>query len=524
MNTTRKRSRLTNRPGFVLLAVLVFVLLLSMLVVSLLFRSRADETASHASGGAEQSWTTAMSGVQAAIRVAISASTGSTDWQDNPSIFRDQPVLDDGVDQWFFTVYSPAGSGETVELRFGLSDESARININHPGAADLTHIPKMTPVMVQAMKQYVAGSPRTGSAGPATDGTATGADATRLGDSPAVDPLDSLPGPELLAPKASSISQLSDPLSGTATSHGPLSSAEEILQVPGFSRSLWFGEDANLNGHLDPNEDDGDERYPPDNHDGQLDHGMRQYFTVNSWDPELNSAGKPRIDINDPNAWLPTTALPPSFTNFVAAMRGAKIKLNHPAELLGAVIHVKDAAGGDIEVASGILPEHLPVVLDLFAAGLDDRHDGRINLNTASSIVLSTLPGIDLPLAETILSTRTALSPERRTTTAWLVQEGVVDADRFKALAPCLTARPYQFHFFVLGYGVPSGRYCVVEAAIDVAGPEPQITYLRDLTRLGLPFRPAGDGTNAPAGVNGPSGNSATEGRPVPFSNHFQHG
>ena len=31
------------------------------------------------------------------------------------------------------------------------------------------------------------------------------------------------------------------------------------------------GEDWNLNGRLDPNEDDGDISYPPDNSDGKLD-------------------------------------------------------------------------------------------------------------------------------------------------------------------------------------------------------------------------------------------------------------
>ena len=524
MNTIPIPQRTANRSGFVLLAVLVFVLLLSMLVVSLLFRSRADETAAHASGGSEQAWAAAMSGVQAAIRMGSLAVPGSLEWQDNPAVFRDQPVLDDGVDQWFFTVYSPTGSGETVERRFGLSDESAQINLNHPGAADLTHIPRMTPAMAQVLKQYTGIQTRPVSAGSAQDGSVAPAEPSTTGSTYPIEQPDSSTRPDLSAPLVNSIQATSDPLLGTVLPHGPLISAEEILQIPGFSRSLWFGEDANLNGHLDPNEDDGDEQYPSDNHDGRLDHGMRQYFTIHSWDPELNSAGKPRIDLNDPKAELPASGLPPSFTNFVAALRGAKMKLNHPAALLGAVIHIKDAAGGDVEVASGILPEHLPVVLDLFTTSLDDRHDGRVNLNTASAAVLATLPGVDLPLAETIVSTRTGLSPERRSTVAWLVQETVMDIDRFKALAPSLTTSASQFHFFVLGYGIPSGRYCVVEASIDVAGREPQITYLRDLTRLGLPFRPGGSGTNAPTGVTERSGNSGNGRQLAPFSTHSQHG
>lgn len=483
-----KRTGFENANGFVLLAVLVFILLLSMLVVSLLFRSRADETAAQASRGTEQAWATVLSGIQVAIQVAVAAPVGSTEWQDNPAIFRDRPVFDDGADPWFFTVYSPSGSGEAVEIRYGLSDEAARINLNSIGGADLTHIPRMTAAMVQALRLFVTAAPSAvNDSDPATGGggIASGSDTS--------------------SPDYSMISVAPDFLGdGFAApvhpGHGHLSTIEEVLLVPGFSRTLWFGEDANLNGHLDPNEDDGNEHFPPDNHDGRLDRGMAQYFTVNSWDPEISSAGRPRIDLNNPRASLPETNLPPGFAPFVMALRAAKMKPTHPVHLLGATIQVTNEAGAGVEISSGIQPEHLAWLLDGFTTGAEDRHDGRINVNTASAPVLATLPGIDLPLAETIVSTRTALSPERRETLAWLLQEGVMDADKLKAVAPSLTCRASQFHFFVLGYGMSSGRYRVAEVSIDVAGRQPKVTYLRDMTRLGLPFRPGGEGTNSTAG------------------------
>ena len=65
----------------------------------------------------------------------------------------------------------------------------------------------------------------------------------------------------------------------------------------------------------------------------------------------------------------------------------------------------------------------------------------------------------------------------------------MVDAELFKKIAPYLTSRSLQFHFQVVGYGVPSGRFKVLEAMIDLGGDKPAITYLRDLTRLGLPFK-----------------------------------
>src|SRR5262245_37038611 len=94
------------RSGFVLLAVLVFIMLLSMVTISLLFVSRADETASNASAGQEQAWAVAMSGIEAAMRVAAEAPAGGLEWRDQPAVFRQQLVYEDGSDQWFFSVYS----------------------------------------------------------------------------------------------------------------------------------------------------------------------------------------------------------------------------------------------------------------------------------------------------------------------------------------------------------------------------------------------------------------------------------
>lgn len=62
---------------------------------------------------------------------------------------------------------------------------------------------------------------------------------------------------------------------------------EELLHVQDVTPWLFFGEDANYNGVLDPDEDDGDESLPPDNGDGRLQHGLRDLFTIYG-DGDLN--------------------------------------------------------------------------------------------------------------------------------------------------------------------------------------------------------------------------------------------
>lgn len=440
--------------GFVLIAVLVFVMLLSMIAMSLLFRFKGDETAVVASGTSEQAWAAALSGVEEALRIARQSAPGSTDWRDNRRAFRERLLFEDGGDRWFFTVFSPPDDDSTEEWRYGLTDEASKININLPptGIETLGTLPKMTPALVQSLRDFTD-----------TDNTV-----------------------QTEGAEQEYYSGLSRPY---AVRNGALATLDELLLVRGFNPLLLYGEDQNFNSRLDATENDADENWPPDNNDGRLDRGLRQFLTVTSYEPEVTHEGARRSNLNDPAAPLPNIELPPPLTNFLATLHATKQTLRHPADLLEGTLRSKDNTGGEIEVLSGVGKEELSVVLDQFTTVRSPQRKGLININTASIAVLVTIPGIDDPLAESIASTRKSISPERRTTIAWLVQEGVVDAARFKQIAPYITARSFQFSFQVIGYGVPSGRYRILDVLVDVAGNESRVLYLRDLTRMGLPFR-----------------------------------
>ena len=92
-------------------------------------------------------------------------------------------------------------------------------------------------------------------------------------------------------------------------------------------------------------------------------------------------------------------------------------------------------------------------------------------------------------LADQIVQVRSEIPLEELGSIAWLASSGVVDdPETMTKIAPLLTTRSGQFRFFCVGFSIPSGRYCVLEAVIDLAGKSPRIAYLRDITRLGLPF------------------------------------
>src|SRR5439155_16842573 len=121
---------------------------------SLMFRLRAEETAAASGAGSEQAWAAAMSGVYEAMRLVKECVPGDLDWQDSPQSFRDRLAFDDGSDRWYFSVYT-MGEGERQELRFGVTDEASKLNLNQATESMLGKIPKLTPYLVQGLLDFL---------------------------------------------------------------------------------------------------------------------------------------------------------------------------------------------------------------------------------------------------------------------------------------------------------------------------------------------------------------------------------
>src|SRR5687768_9257441 len=138
----RKTSR--EKGGFILIAVLVVVVLASMVALSLLFRMRAEQAAFAASVGSEQAWSSAMSGIQQAMQIAKTRGADPAEWQNNPQTFQHQMVVDDGSDQWFYTVFTGAAPEEQT-LRYGITDETRKLNLNKATAEMLSKCTVLSP-------------------------------------------------------------------------------------------------------------------------------------------------------------------------------------------------------------------------------------------------------------------------------------------------------------------------------------------------------------------------------------------
>jgi len=446
------------RRGAILVAVLVLVAMAGMVAAGLLFRIRATVAASTAVGNGEQAYAAAISGIRRAMSVLTTEGADAATWTDNPELFRNQFVCDDGASGWYFTIYAPPAETDDEQQRYGLIDEGGKISISTAPADVLAALPGMTDELVDCLLDY------------------RDADGDTRPNGAEQDYYDTLAYPYVIR-------------------NGPLMTLEELLLVKGFNGAVVYGEDANFSGLLEPNEDDGDETFPQDDRDGTLNAGLRGFATAATIEPDVDAEGEARININNsPRASaLQSAGLSQEAAVFIELCAADGHTFSDPTELLGMTytlqaaqkINNVDYAAGSTHTSPLTLDE-LPIVCDkLTTSPLGGMRVGRVNVLSASAEVLATLPGIDEFTARAIVDDRTQLIEDEGGNIAWLRTRGPLNDVDFKAAAPLLTARSCQYRVQCVGFGVPCGRIRVLEAVLDISRGESRITYLRDITRLG---------------------------------------
>ena len=448
MNVRRHNVPADN--AIALVGVLVIVGLLSMIAISLMFRMQAAATASASTLRSEQAWVVALSGLDRAIGVVSDSSRTSEGWINNPTEFEHQLVYDDGSDQWYFSVFR-RGVLETDEIIFGVLDEASKLPLNVTNVLQLMKVPNMSLPAAEALADFVDG------------------DSIARDNGAEQDSYDLLPVPYSIPNK-------------------PVSFLDELLLAQGVSAGHLYGEDANRNHKLDANENDADALFPPDNQDGTLSGGLHRFFTLHSRDWNVNRNNQPRLDINTVALDLELAGLTDETVAFLEAKRKAGQPIVSLANLVNATLIVTEENQAQRELKSGVGAGDLGQLLDRFTTDAKQIRLERVNINTAPASILAQVEGIDEALANTIVSARQGLSPEASRSIAWLLEESLLDAGQFRQIEPLITARSFQFHIQVIGYALPSGRYRVLEAIVDLIGPEPRVLYLRDLTKLGVPY------------------------------------
>ncbi len=449
-----------RRSGVILVAVLLIVSLAGMVAAGLLFRMHSAVAASAAIDQGEEAYSAAMSGVRRAMYVLKEFPDDMDMWHNNEELFSGQLVHDDGSNKWYFTVYAPdlANPGE---IRYGLIDEGGKISLSSASEETLLALPNMTPELVDCLMDYCDQDD----------------DVRQYGSEQSY--YNSLEYPYMIK-------------------NGPLATLEELLIVKGFSAFTVYGEDYNFNGLLDENEDDGDISFPPDNADGILDAGLRQIATGITASPNSGGSGG-KVDINRATYHaLSGLNLPDGTARFIDLVRKDGYRFSSPSDLVEMRYVLKnDRTDAEDNTVYAGTPEDSYVSRDDLASvneqlsvggGGPSIVFGMLNVNTASKAALMAVEGIDEVAAQRIVDTRESMDSDMKSKVSWVRDEGILDQQSFSTASRMLTTKSYQYRVQCIGFGRPSGRIRVLEAVIDLMAKKPRIVYLRDITRLGVPF------------------------------------
>lgn len=446
--------------GVALVVVLWVVAILTALLYAFLSRMRIEYALAAGYGDekkAEQlAWSAIDYGCAAAQNnVKTWHALSDPEWSHDELRFF-EVALGDGA----FTLLHPT-YGDERRVLWGLDDEAAKINLNVAPKAVLMKLPRMTEEIADSIVDWRDSDGNPGAAG--------AEDSYYL----ALDP-------------------------PYRCKNQPFETLEELLMVRGMTPEIFYGEDVNLNGRLDDNENDGDDSYPPDNKDGKLDPGLWPLVTAWSVDKNLTSDGDPRVNINASQIQQLTAA---GLNNGEAQGVLAGLLSGGP------YLSVAELLGNPVTGRTRVLtPDRFRQVVDRLGVVDGETVPGLVNLNTAPKQVLLALPGMSESLALELIAYRDVEGTDL-STMGWLLD--LYEPAEFQPFAHLITFRSYQFRLHAVGrLGTPYLSRASADAAerprafkrmvavFDLlATPRPRVVYWKDATRWGMPYDPQ-DGPN----------------------------
>ncbi|MEO1998979.1 MAG: hypothetical protein ABGZ17_27340, partial [Planctomycetaceae bacterium] len=433
--------------------------------------------------------------------------------------------------------------GRSQRPKFGLSDQSARLNLNGlPLSQDrrkecigrLVHLPGMRPETAAAILDWMDRDDEPSEFGAESSWYSA--------QKPAYRPR-----------------------------QGRLQSLQELLLVRGVTVDLLCGEDTNRNGILDPQEDDGGTREPLDNADGILQAGWSDLLTIHSAESTLRADGSKKINVNSTDVVSLYDELETQFgrdvARYISALRmkgrsdrgksnkkldeDAKLRervasgsrrlqqqLGSPGEDEGGLDALAKSESISSQVRGGILLSssssyQIESLLDLVGGSVrvdidrvdtllgspwaddvssleralqelsphltvtdNERRTGRVNVFQAPFTVLMTIPGMTESLARSIVVARpqesratgvvvntSARQPE---TIAWLFEQRLLDLRQLRLIAPHITVAGDVFRGVAVGHIDGVRRQVGIRFLIDATFQEPRLMELQDVPPIPL--------------------------------------
>jgi type II secretory pathway component PulK len=533
------RQRLMRRHrvagGMVLVLVLVVVAMLTLAALSFSQRMLSERQGAKLAGQQSQAQALSDSGVEMA-RLFLSQEEQDQEeagsWYDNPDRFRARLVIDDpqAKGRGRFSIVAPAiqDDGLRSGIRFGLEDESTRLNLNAVLLADSPAASvASTASAASAASAATTASTTSEESEESEDSEQSGARGVlmklpgmteEIADS-ILDWIDPDDEPREFGAESEYYSQLDPPY---APKNGPLETIEELLLVRGVTPWLLFGADANHNGVVDRDEPSADSIDGVDNTDGAMDSGWAAYLTLYSLELNVRPDGRPRVYLNQESMETLYNELEEAvgrpWATFIVAYKqsgaytgsksgqlmstgqldlskSGKVKLTSVLDLIGSNVQVTFKGEEEPTILETPFPNllgatgaYLPLLLGQVTTNSSPIIPGRININQASRTVLAGIPGMTDEILQELLSRRTKNPvdrlPNRRFET-WILDEGIVTLDEMKGLMPYVTAGGHVFRGQFVGYFDEQGPSARIEAILDATKRPARVLFWRDMSHLG---------------------------------------
>ncbi|HRU07203.1 MAG TPA: type II secretion system protein GspK, partial [Candidatus Brocadiia bacterium] len=361
-----------------------------------------------------------VSGLQAesVARGALQMVLSRVDGQSSPDLVTTSEAY--AVGGGYFWILNPSLDDDT-QVGYGIRDEASRINLNTATTEMLMNLPNMPGELAAAIVDWRDSD---------SDVTSGGAESEYylLSETP------------------------------YTCKNSAFETVEELLLVKGATWELLFGEDANRNGALDANENDGDDMAPADNRDGALDRGLYDYLTVFSVEPNTSLTGEARVNVNDAGGRrlgeLLRGALGDRYYAVMDRVRSARP--------FTSVL--------DFYARSGLSAEEFAQVADKLTASNERTQRGLINVNTAPKKILMCLPGLEESGADALISARQAEGADL-TSVAWVAK--ALSKEKAAAIGPWITTRSYQFSADIVAVSGDGRAFRRYRAVVDARSSPP---------------------------------------------------
>jgi type II secretory pathway component PulK len=367
------KSSASQRRGFATLAVFGVIIVAAVVLSMLQATAFSQAAAGRESLGRVRAYWAARGGVEATL-ARLEYDTLNPDPTDSFKVMDDMVDVAEGqFESASYRVATTEGNKEVL----GPSDAHSKLNINHMTRDQLLLLePFMTEDVADSILDWIDAD---------EDPTPMGAETPYY---------------------------LSLPNSYVAR-NGPMKSIAELELVAGVDPRDVRGEDWNLNGLLDPNEDDGDASWPPDNADGQLDRGWSGVLTADSVEGGMGASGEARLDLTTASESdiadriKAEASQAKAIQGYLDANKNATLAdfINQDLSRLARSV----PGAGNVRVQN-LTREQVGLLVDecSIGAAAAGSQPGKLNINTCAAETLQYLPEISPELADAIVSERSA--------------------------------------------------------------------------------------------------------------------